>query len=55
MPIPDDLLLAALRVAEKAALDHVKWLRRQGVPLSEAASAIGLDPDNVKGWDQVKV
>jgi hypothetical protein len=53
MPIPDDLLLAALRVAEKAALDHVRWLRRQGVPLDEAASAIGLDPANARNWDDV--
>jgi hypothetical protein len=46
-------LYQAMRDAERAALDHVRWLRRQGVPLEEAASAIGLDPDNVRGWDDV--
>jgi hypothetical protein len=46
-------LFEAMRVAERAALEHVRYLRRQGVPLSEAASAIGLDPDNVRNWDAV--
>jgi hypothetical protein len=46
-------LFAAMADAERAALDHVRWLRRQGVPLSEAASAIGLDPDNARTWDAV--
>ena len=46
-------LFEAMRVAETAALDHVRWLRRQSVPLSEAASAIGLDPDNARTWDAI--
>jgi hypothetical protein len=33
-------VFAAMADAERAALDHVRWLRRQGVPLHEAAAAI---------------
>ena len=46
-------LFEALRVAERAALEHVRWLRKQGVPLAEAAAAIGLDPDNARTWDAI--
>jgi hypothetical protein len=53
MAMHDTALWQALRVAERAALDHVRWLRKQGIPLEEAASAIGLDPANCKGWDDV--
>jgi hypothetical protein len=48
-------VFAAMAEAEKAALEHVGWLCRRGVPLDEVASAIGLDPDYVRGWDQVTV
>jgi hypothetical protein len=48
---PDRQLLAALAAAETAALAHVRWLRRNGVTLSEAAAAIGLDP--LTSWDEV--
>jgi hypothetical protein len=46
-------LLAALADAEQAALEHVGHLRVQGVPLDEAAAAIGIDPANCKGWDDI--
>jgi hypothetical protein len=46
-------LLAALADAEQAALEHVGHLRVRGVPLTEAAEAIGLDPADVKGWDDI--
>jgi hypothetical protein len=53
MVVPDTTLWQALRAAERAAIEHVKWLRSQGIPLDEAAQAIGLDPANCRGWDDV--
>src|SRR3712207_1909538 len=45
--------LMGWRTQEEAlaiALEHVAWLRRRGVPLSEAAAAIGVPATT---WDQL--
>ncbi len=46
-------LLRAQAAAEQEAVRHVQFLRNMQVPLKEAAEAIGLDPDNVRSWDDV--
>jgi hypothetical protein len=46
-------MLAAQAAAERMAVDHVRYLRRIGATLKDAAEAIGLDPANARNWDAV--
>jgi hypothetical protein len=43
-----------LEVAHQVAIEHIAYLRRQGVPLVEAAAAIGV-PIGDGGWDGLTV
>ena len=44
-------MLAAQAAAERMALEHVRFLRRSGATLADAAEAIGLDMPTT--WDDV--
>ena len=44
-------MLAAQAAAERMALEHVRFLRRSGATLADAAEAIGLDMPTT--WDNV--
>lgn len=35
------------------AVEHVSWLRRQGVGMTEAMRSIGLPKAHAQGWDAV--
>ena len=47
---PDALMLASFE-AEQKAIEHVRWMRSQGMSLAEVAYAVGLTKH--ASWDEV--